>query len=114
MAFLNIGAVSAIPCVTPEAQAQEPERGGEDVRAFAGNLRSTVRWTKRSWQVTTVALSAAATAAIRAAIAARPVNVSGDLTGGATVSCIVTETGGPFRRSWVAPKETMTLTIREV
>lgn len=111
MAYLNIAGISTIPVVKGEGVGEEPERGGADVRAFAGNLRSTVRWEKRQWTVTTVALSAAAAAALRAAIVARPVNVSGDITAGATVPCIVTETGGPFKTS---TKQQLTLLIREV
>lgn len=116
MAFLNIGAVSAIPGVTPNAAQSEPERGGEDVRAFAGNLRSTVRWQKRQWTYETIWLSAAAADAIIAAIATRPVNVSGDITGGSTVSCIVTFTGGAYRKGpgGANPKRKLSLLIREV
>lgn len=115
MAFLNIGAVSAIPCVTPNAAATEPERGGADVRAFAGNLRSTVRWTKRQWTVETIWLSASSADAILTAIAARPVNVSGDITGGSTVPCVVNFTGGAYRKGagGANPKRKLTLSIRE-
>ena len=115
MAFLNIGAVSAIPCVTPNATASESEHGGADVRAFSGAMRSTVRWTKRQWTVETIWLSASSADAILSAIATRPVDVSGDITGGSTVPCVVTFTGGAYRKGAGGsnPKRKLNLTIRE-
>lgn len=33
-----------------EFEESEPERGGDFARAFGGNLRSSIRWTKRVWE----------------------------------------------------------------
>jgi hypothetical protein len=105
-----------IPVAVGGAQKKAPEKSGSDSRAFAGDLRSTTRWTKRGWQFTSKLLLEADAAAVETAIAAGFMICSGDALGG-SVTCLVTAGDAPitkvsshaggFRRALV-------LTLREV
>lgn len=61
---------------------------GETARSFSGQLRSTVRATKRAWDFTTAPLTLADAATVRAL--AGFASCSGDALGGASVACLVT------------------------
>lgn len=52
MAFLTIAAV-AVDVLTTGARELPPVEVGKSKRAFAGNLRSSMRSTKRMWSFTT-------------------------------------------------------------
>lgn len=87
MPFLSI-AGTAVPVTSDGGAENEPLRIGESTRAFAGNLRSTVRAEKRSWSFKTVPLSFAAAATIKSALAnAAQVTVSGDFNNNVAVTC---------------------------
>jgi hypothetical protein len=112
MAFLTLNGTT-VPVDTSQATRNEDEVGGQDVRAFAGGLRSTVQWAKKSWTVTTPPLRAADQATVLAQTGVG-VTVAGDISGGASVTCTVRSQNGPYRKSWGATvKRRLTLTIRE-
>lgn len=50
MPFLQIER-TIVPIRLDGATEKAPEEGGDDERAFAGNLRTTVRWTRRNWSM---------------------------------------------------------------
>lgn len=116
MAFLSVAGVTVH--VARNQATETVERIGSSSRAYAGNLRSTVRAEKRTWKVTTTPMTAAACATLRAAIAlAVQVTCTGDMLP-ASVTCEVEITDAPyvagnpvdglhFRRALV-------LTLREV
>lgn len=114
MAFLVIAGIT-VPVSGVVTKARE--QGGLTSRAFAGNLRSTVRWSKRTWVATTKILPEIDALALEAAIAdGEFVTCSGDYLGGdvtalvtlgdATAVKVATPAGG-----WRRP---LVLTIREV
>lgn len=88
-AFLTIGAITVL--VADGTFKENPlEQNGSMSRAYAGNLRSTVRWEKRSWQVTTLPMLVASANTLKAAVAlGTAVSCAGNALG-ATISCIVT------------------------
>jgi hypothetical protein len=78
MAFVVIAGIT-VPIALDGITEQEPDEGGEDTRAFAGNLRSTSRWTRRRWKLTTKPWPVASGEALIAAVAnAAHVTCSGD------------------------------------
>lgn len=115
MAFLVI-AGTTIPCMEGSA-TERIVRIGSSFRAYAGNLRSTVRAEKREWQVTTHFLSNTASAALKAAVAlAAQVTCSGDLLGG-SVTCEVEVGDGSYptlANDATGVMRTHVLTLREV
>lgn len=114
MAFLIIAGIT-VPVAIVGAK-KTWEIGGSNSRAFSGGLRSTVRWTKRGWQVTTTPLLEADASAIETAVVGGDfVTVSGDMTG--TLTCQVTVGDAPFVKvSTVAGgfRRVLVLTIRVV
>jgi hypothetical protein len=50
--FLTI-AGQVIPVAEGSFKENEPQRGGAESYSYNGRLRSTVRWEKRSWSLTT-------------------------------------------------------------
>lgn len=114
MSFLTI-ASTTIPVSTTGASKKGMERVGSSSRAFAGNLRSTVRAEKRVWQFTTKWLTQAEAAVIEALYDnGEFVSCAGDALG-ATVTCEVTQQDGPL--TVVAGggfKRQLTLILKEV
>lgn len=95
MAFLTLGATEVW---VDTRGATEPEviRVGESTRAFAGNLRSTVRAVKRNWRFTGAPMSESAFAALRATFEAGDfVTCFGDALGG-TYECEVRVTDAGY------------------
>lgn len=68
MAFLIVAGITVLVAPTG-AVKKSPERIGTSTRAFAGNLRTTVRAEKRSWQFTTKWIIDADAAALETAVA---------------------------------------------
>lgn len=113
MPFLTIASVN-VPVGVQGARETEPELIGSDSRAFAGNLRTTVRAEKRGWEVTTTPITEAELTTLRAAIAnGAHVSVTGDAIG-ATVTCRVRLTGASYVAVRGAHRRVATLVLREV
>lgn len=87
MATLIVGGVTVAV-----ARADQPEEhvaaGGEIVRMFDNSARTTVRSYKRTWTITTAAITDSAATTLKAALLTTtlPVACSGDITG--SVNCI--------------------------
>jgi hypothetical protein len=116
MAFLTIASI-VVPVADGSFKANPREMNGSQSRAYAGNLRSTVRWTKRSWSLTTgLMLSADVVTLENAIIAGTAVSCAGDALGG-TVSCVVTLGDEPVistaSNDGLTFMRTMALTLRE-
>lgn len=113
MAFLTI-AGTTIPVSTGGAVAKAIERVGSSTRAFAGNLRSTVRAEKRAWQFTTRWLTQGDAAIIEALYNnGEFVTCAGDALG-ATYTCEVTQQDGPLMATGTGFKRQLVLLLREV
>ena len=112
MAFLNINGFN-VPIDVTQATRNEDEVGGQDVRAFAGNLRSTVQWQKKSATVTTPPLTAAQQSTYLGLVGTGK-TVTGDIFGAGGTTCTVRCLNGPYRHSWGnTVKRRLTFTIRE-
>ena len=116
MSFLVIAGTTVK--VARTSAAETIERIGTSSRAYAGNLRSTVRSEKRTWKVTTTPMIAADAATLRAAIAlAAQVTCTGNMLGG-SVTCEVEMTDGPYVGGNPADgngfRRALLLTLREV
>ena len=112
MAFLTINGFNVAIDVT-QAVRDEDEVGGQDVRAFAGNLRSTVQWQKKSATVTTPPLTAVQQATVLG-LCGTGKTVTGDIFGAGGTTCTVRCLNGPYRHSWGnSVKRRLTLKIRE-
>jgi hypothetical protein len=84
-----VSAGITVPVIAPGA-TKDIVRLGTSSRAYAGNLRSSVRAEKREWEVLTSMLTQAEAVTLEAAVAsAAQVSCSGDLLG-ATITCEVT------------------------
>lgn len=113
MPFLVVGGIT-VPVAVNGAVKKAPERIGTSERAFAGNLRTAIRAEKRAWQATTKPLSNTDAASIETAITlGAHVSCSGDLLG-ATVTCQVTASDGPYHATGASFKRVLVLTLREV
>lgn len=116
MAFL---VVAGITVKVARGQATETiERIGSSSRAYAGNLRSTVRAEKRAWKVTTTPMTAADCATLKAAVTlAAQVSCSGDMIG-TTLTCEVEISDGPYIAGNPVDglhfRRTLALTLRQV
>jgi hypothetical protein len=101
MSFLVVGAVT-VDCLSDAASQPESDVGGADVRAFAGNLRSTRRWGKRKWVFTTRRLTFAEEATLLATIGSPDggafVSCSGNFNNGVSVTCQVTVTNREYAK----------------
>lgn len=96
------------------ARESAPERIGEEVRAFAGNLLSTVRAEKRTWEYRVPFLSASDRDSLRTAIAnGTVVSVSGEQVGSA-VDCVVSVEEEVPSQEAGAYEYNLRLRIREV
>ena len=118
MAFLTVGVV-VLPILSDSASQPESEVGGASVRAFAGNLRSTRRWSKRKWQVTTARLTAAEESTLLATIGSPDggnfVSCSGNFNNNVAVTCQVTVTNREYAKiSSTTVKRRLTLQLLEV
>lgn len=88
MSFLTVSAIE-IPIQATGADQDEPLRIGEQVPAFSGRLRSSVRAVKRRWSFTTGPMTAAEVTTLESAIALdAEVTCAGDALGG-SVTCQV-------------------------
>ena len=114
MAFLVIDGIT-IPVSPTGGSTKTPTTIGSDSRAYAGNLRSTVRATKRSWQFTTKGLPEATALAIENAVNGGDfVDCSGDAFGGFTISCRVTTGDGSYQAIKGGHRRILVLTLVEV
>jgi hypothetical protein len=96
MAFLTIDG-DAYEVVTDGAAEGEDERMGQEVRAFDGTLRSTLRTPKRVWQFTLSPLTETAYQALRTAVGAgNQLACAGDALPTGGVTCSATITGAPY------------------
>lgn len=83
------------------------------MRAFAGNLRSTVQWEKKAATVTTPPLDASQQATVLALVGTGK-TVTGDIFGAGGTTCTVRCLNGPYRHSWGnTTKRRLTLKIRQ-
>ena len=95
MPFLVIAGIT-VEVMSDGAAEDEPEIGGEDVYAMAGNIRTIESWSKRKWNFTTGYMTQAQYNTLRAAVAGGAhVNCSGDALGG-TVLCRVRIRGAAY------------------
>ena len=93
-AFLVVASLT-VPIVDTGAQRAANEMGGSDSRAYAGNLRSTRRWQKRVWKMTTAFLAETDAETLESAIAlGKAVVISGNAIG-AGVAAIATPIDSP-------------------
>jgi hypothetical protein len=96
MAFLTIAAVDYDVIGEGANRLQDIDVGNRNSRAFAGNLRVSVRAVKRQWEFALAPMAPAAVTTLRTNIALGAiVACSGTLLGGA-VNCQVTITGEEF------------------
>lgn len=102
MAWLTIAGITVD--AFEDGMSQRPmERGGELVRAHAGNLRNSIRWEKRGWDFSTGFMSEAEVTTLRAAVALGAfVTVSGDFVGGASILCEVQINEAPYIANGIA------------
>lgn len=113
MPFLTIAGIT-VPVSSQGASQGATEVVGNESRAYAGSLRTTVRAEKRAWQFTTKTMSAADAAALVAAVAGGVyVAVAGDAIG-SSISCRVTVTSAPFVQVAGGFRRTLALAVREV
>lgn len=111
--------VAGITVHTARTQAVETiDRIGSSSRAYAGNLRSTVRAEKRTWKITTTPMLTADSTTLRAAVAlAAQVTCSGNMLGG-SVTCEVEVVDGQYIASNPSDglffRRALVLTLREV
>ena len=114
MAFLVVGGVT-VHVATSGATKKAIERIGSSTRAFAGNLRTTVRAEKRAWQFTTHWLTNTDAAALETAVAlGAHVVCSGDALGG-SITCEGTLGDGPYLpKAGATFRRQVVLTLREV
>jgi len=108
---------------TSGAVKKAPEQGGSDSRAYAGNLRSTRRWQKRVWQITTMPIEDALATTIEGLIALGAVVTCGGTaltgSGGGTILCICAYTDSPAYLNQdtgdgLGFQRQLTITVREV
>jgi hypothetical protein len=91
MALLTIAGIT-VPVAESGAIRAAPEEGASSNRTFNGNLRSTKRWSKRVWRVTTILMLSADAEAVENAVAlGAQVACTGTVLGAAnpTVTCEV-------------------------
>jgi len=98
MPFLSI-AGNTVEVLDESAVEDAPTIIGDFERAADGTMRSSVRGVKRSWSFTTMPITPAAHATLRAAILAGSgiVSCAGDALG-ASVDCFVEMDSSAFRR----------------
>ena len=112
MALLTINGFN-VPVDVTQATRNEDEIGGQDIRAFAGNLRSTVQWSRKSATITTPPLTAAQQTTYLALVGTGK-TVTGDIFGAGGTTCTVRCLNGAYRHSWGnTTKRRLTFTIRE-
>lgn len=114
MSFLTLAGVT-VPTSVSGVQEGAIEQIGSESRAYAGNLRSTVRGQKRNWSVTTRPLTSTEESNIRSAIATGAfVTMSGDLIGGASLTVSATINSAPASKIKGGFRNALTLAIKEV
>jgi hypothetical protein len=87
MSLLTVAGITLT--MQPDFKEGPLRKGGSVQPAYAGNLLSTVRWTKRSFSGTTAPMLSAAVNTLLIAVALdTQVPVAGDLIG-ATLTCMV-------------------------
>ena len=113
MAYLTLNGF-AVPCDTRASGEDEPEVIGQDVRVFAGGLRSTVQVEKRSWTVSTPPISHATAASILAQTGVGVV-CNGTFNNSVAVTCTVRYKGGRHPKSFnpATSLRVLTLNLRE-
>jgi hypothetical protein len=115
MAFLTIAGTAVD---VTDFQEDAPEEIGESVRAFAGNLRTTVRATKRRWKAVTRPMLPADVLALRALFeGGLHVWCGGTALDGATVLCRLTLDSVGYVKDYasgVRHQRVLSLTLAEV
>lgn len=113
MPFLTIAGITVRVAVSGAVE-NDPFRVGAESRAFAGNLRSTVQEEKSQWTFTTALYTQANLDTLRAAIAEdAQVTCAGDALG-ASFTCRVRMTQGPYIKVAGGFRRTATLQLCEV
>lgn len=111
MAFLTIAGIT-YEVLTRGADEQRRVTVGSRKRAFAGNLRSTIKAVKREWRLTVGPLTQSGLSQLRSLVAGSTVQaIGGDLVQGVSTNCIVQITGHDFVNE---TQITAGLSIREV
>ena len=82
--------VNGVEYLVTDAEESEPAYVGSQGRSFAGNLRSTIRGSVRSWRFGVLEMTAAEHATLRERFRTAPfLNCSGDALNGEPVLCEV-------------------------
>lgn len=98
MAFFTID-TNPIDVQHAGATEEEPDRGGDLERAFAGNLRSSQNYRKRKLRFTLGIMSQATYESLVSTYDDGDAHVcSGDALGGASVSMIIQINGGDYKQ----------------
>ena len=116
--FLQVGSV-VVDILSESAAQPESEVGGATLRAFAGNLRSTRRWSKRKWTLTTKRLTWTEENTLLATIGTPDggafVSCTGTFNNNVAVTCQVTVTGREYAKmTSTTIKRRLALTLLEV
>lgn len=118
MAYMTVGGIP-LRVLTESSSGGEPETSGGDVRAFAGNLRSSRRWAKQQWPRRTGKMTAAEVASLRAVVGSpmggNVVSCVGDFSMGVTLNCLFTITGiEDVKSSATVVKYRLSILVKEV
>lgn len=114
MAFLSIAA-KVYPVKIDGATEDPPYEVGARSRAFAGNLRRTVRAVKRQWTFTLGPIYDHEYAMLRADVAtAASVTVTGTAMGGANVTAAVILGAAPYVEDVFSHRRMVQVTVLEV
>lgn len=119
MAYLTLNGSFTVPVKRDSAKQSTPDVGGETFRAFAGNLRSTRRWVKRQWDMTTIPMTFTDIASLLAIIGTPAggnyVTCNGTFNNNVAVTCQVVITGrDDARESNTTIRQRLTLVVTEV
>jgi hypothetical protein len=118
VAYLTISAFD-VPVNREASRMTVGDIGGASVRAFAGNLRSTRRWVKRQWEMTTIPMLFSDIAALVAIIGSPQggnfVSCTGTFNNNVAVTCEVSITGREdVKVSNTVIRQRLTLAVKEV
>jgi hypothetical protein len=118
MAYMVIGGIP-VRVLTDSANGATVQRGGGVVRAFAGNLRSSLDWGKQEWPRTTGKMTSAEVTTLLGVIGSpaggNVVSCSGDFSRGTTLDCLVTvESIDDVKQSATEVRYRLHLLVRQV
>lgn len=114
MAFVTVASIDLDILVAGAAQNESTVVGAAK-RAFAGNMRSSIRARKRAWKFTVGPVTQSQHNTLRSAVEASSgiVNCSGDALG-ATISCLVTIGDADYVQDGVSFLRRLDLVLQEV